>query len=83
MSTSLTAVDSGKKRVHVDARPLDPQPVVRARMYECTWDGQRLREVRAEEFSTVTPGLVCNAVLYPYNAQYDRDGDLSRFSECV
>ncbi|EJD38867.1 hypothetical protein AURDEDRAFT_116316 [Auricularia subglabra TFB-10046 SS5] len=68
----------------VDARALDPRPVVRARLYTCDPNGGNRVEIEPDpdtkELTAFNGQLICKAGLYPYNRDYERDGDLTRFA---
>ncbi|KZV79325.1 hypothetical protein EXIGLDRAFT_474301 [Exidia glandulosa HHB12029] len=72
VSSNLTRTGGGSR----DARPLAPPPIVRVRLWECKENGDRIREVDMKAGAPihgVQPGLLCNAVLFPYNHAYDTD----------
>ncbi|KAH7093888.1 velvet factor-domain-containing protein [Auriculariales sp. MPI-PUGE-AT-0066] len=71
----ITEVQKGDRARKVgengrDARGLDPPPVARVRLYECTRSGARLREADYGVLQNVT--FTCRVALYPYDQQYDR-----------
>ncbi|KZV83773.1 hypothetical protein EXIGLDRAFT_305169 [Exidia glandulosa HHB12029] len=72
LSSNLTRTGVGSR----DARPLAPPPIVRVRLWECKENGDRIREVDMKAGAAIHsghPGLLCNAVLFPYNHKYDTD----------
>lgn len=95
VSSNLTRTGGGSR----DARPLAPPPIVRVRLWECTENGDKIREVDMKcvyvlamsvswyahahilragaPIHSVEPGLLCNAVLFPYNHAYDTDPSIA------